>query len=105
MEGIAIAAIIGGGIVVLLAIVAHRPRLRPKEELARVERPTVRVLQDDEELRDALRRAAQFERDEADTRRRRADRYESQISVTPIADLRRDRRPPAPPAAGRSRSA
>lgn len=105
MEAIAVAAIIGGGIVVLVAMVARRQRLRPQQEEARVPRSAIRVLEGDDELSDALRRAARFERDEADTRSRRADRYEAQISVRPITDLRRDHRPPATPASGHPRSA
>jgi hypothetical protein len=100
-----VVVVVGGGMVAVLAMAARRPRLRPQEEVARVSRPAVRVLESDDELASALRQAARFERDEADVRRRRADRYEAQISVPPIADLHRDRRPPAPPASGHPRSA
>lgn len=105
METIVLAVVFGGGLVAILATTAHRSRPRPQEALARVPRPAVRVLQNDDELDDALRRAAQFERDEAETRRRRAERYEARISVAPIAELQRDRRSRVRPVSEHARSA
>jgi hypothetical protein len=105
METIVLAVVFAGGLVAILATTAHRSRPRPQEALARVPRPTVRVLQENDELDDALRRAARFEREEAETRRRRADRYEARISLEPIADLRRVRPAPVPRASRHARSA
>lgn len=105
METIVLAVVFAGGLVAILVTTARRSRPRPQEALAKVPRSVVRVLQDDDELDDALRRAARFERYEAETRRRRAERYEAQISVAPVADLRRDRLSAVPPVSEHARSA
>lgn len=56
----------------------------------------VRILRDDE-LSEALRRAAEFERDAANVRRRRADRYEALIA--PPVPVRAACAAPRPPSA------
>ena len=100
-----LAVVFAGGLLAVLATTARRSRPRPQEEFARVPRSAVKVLQNDDELDDALRQAARFEREVAETRRRRADRYEARISVDPIADLPRVPRARVPPTSKQVRSA
>jgi len=57
----------------------------------------IRILRNSDELSEALRRAAQFERSAANDLRRRADRYAALINSASLAD-------PAAPAANAPRS-
>jgi hypothetical protein len=55
-------------------------------------RSLVRVLRGEEDLKEAVWRAVQFERGAASVLMNRADRYEALIAPTPITDIRATRR-------------
>lgn len=81
-------------VVVAVVVVAVAGRLirRHRAPASIAESPAcpsslVRVLTSDEELRDAVHRAADFERMVADTVRTRARRYEAMVAEIPIADI------------------
>ena len=83
--------LVGGcGLLVILGLAMTR-RHRQCEtnlEVVRVERRSVvHVLQNQEELQDALRRSAQFERRNVDMLRAPADRYEGPITPAPITNI------------------
>lgn len=92
MEAMVLALVLAGAIVAILPMPARRPGLRPQVAVARVPRSAVRELKNDGEVDDTLRRAARLERDEAETRRRRADRYEDLIRPAHCSPV------PGPPA-------
>ena len=107
MVPVIIASAAGGTALVTLGGAArHRGRSRRGAEPPPVEaRSSVRLLRDGPELADALQRAARREREAAEVRRRRADRYEAQILPAPVTDLRPGGRAGAGAPPGRTRSA
>lgn len=107
MVPVIIGAVAGGGALVAVAGAGrHRCRTRRHAEAPEAARPSsVRVLHHGDELSDALRRAARSEREAADECRRRADRYEAQITPAPVTDLRTAGPAAASPPRGRTRSA
>lgn len=74
--------------VLLGAIGIHQRRKASGRTTAPEHRPSlVRVLTTDEELRDAVHRAASFERAVADRMRTRARRYEAMVAPEQITEI------------------
>lgn len=73
----------------VLGVVAVRLRRRGRGHAAAPVSAShlVRVLTTDEELRDAVRRAARFEQEAADRLRTRARRYEAMVADAKITEL------------------
>jgi len=84
-----------GATVVITTIGVTMARLRRpaeiKVEVAHVEpRSCIQILRNDDQLRNAYRRSADFERRAAKTLLARADRYEAQIMTAPLAVIPMD---------------
>lgn len=86
------------GVAILLGAVALATnRLRGARRLSGSSNPIeprslVHVINDEAELHDAARRAAQFDRDAAELLLSRADRYEAVAAAKPVTDIRSGRR-------------
>lgn len=94
-----------GGLVLMGTHVRRAKRIHVAPD--RVEpRSLVHLIEGEAELRDAIRRAAQFDRDAAEAFNARADRYEAVVPPGPITNIRGGRGPKAPGGADQaSRSA
>lgn len=94
MERLILLALIGGAVAVvmvwLLLVRVHR-HLEAAVEFVPVQpRSVVHVLRTQDELEEAVRRAANFERRATDERRSRADRYDAMIAPNAIVRIRGD---------------
>jgi hypothetical protein len=82
--------LLGSGLAVLvvLALGYRWHRVASRQTITQAEpRSMVHVIESEEELRAAIDRATQFERDVADAARARAAHYEEAIPRAPVADL------------------
>ncbi len=82
-----------GGAVLLVVLGLSVIRGRRRAEVTATGAPeqpcsVLHILRSEEELDDALRRAARFERGVAEAAGRRADRYEELIAPAPITEIR-----------------
>ena len=91
MEGFLPLALIGGalaGVMVWLVLARVHRHLETAVEMVAVQpRSVVHVLRTQDELEEAVRRAADFERRATDERRSRADRYDAMITPSAIARI------------------
>jgi hypothetical protein len=72
-------------------MIRHRRHDHPSSDNGAAPRSNVHVLESEEELQEALRRSAQFDRAISDKLRDRALRYEAMIAPTSITHIGIDR--------------